>query len=408
MAGTVKPSESTDQSVGFRDVFAVAEYRRLWSATVISELGDQLARVAVVILVYQRTFSAWLTALSYAISYLPAIMGGSLLAVLADRYPRRNVMVSADLLRAILVLLLAIPAMPLVVLYLLLFAVQALESPARAARAAILPQMLVGERYTVGVAAYHVTNQFTYVAGFLVGGLVVVATGPRLAFAIDAATFLVSALIVARLGAYAPAEPERAAKARLRDRVRTITARPRLRWLAMLAMLAAFSMTPLALAVPYGRQIGLDEDLSSLLMAAIPAGYVAGTFVLTRRVRPQARPRLLGPMALASFLPLMGAALVPPLPVMLALLVVCGALTAYQVVANAEFVALVPDEQRGGAIGVVAATLTAVQGLAMVVAGVVAEFAGAGGAIAIFGASGALAALLLLRAAGSRAEVVAG
>ncbi|GAA2786235.1 hypothetical protein [Nonomuraea dietziae] len=44
----------------------------------------------------------------------------------------------------------------------------------------------------------------------------------------------------------------------------------------------------------------------------------------------------------------------------------------------------------------------------MVVAGVVAEFAGAGGAIAIFGASGALAALLLLRAAGSRAEVVAG
>ncbi|MFC7717463.1 MFS transporter [Nonomuraea recticatena] len=265
-----------------------------------------------------------------------------------------------------------------------------------------------GERYTVGVAAYHVTNQFTYVAGFLVGGLVVVATGPRLTFAIDAATFLVSALIVARLGAYAPAEPERAAKARLRDRVRTITARPRLRWLAMLAMLAAFSMTPLALAVPYGRQIGLDEDLSSLLMAAIPAGYVAGTFVLTRRVRPQARPRLLGPMALASFLPLMGAALVPPLPVMLALLVVCGALTAYQVVANAEFVALVPDEQRGGAIGVVAATLTAVQGLAMVVAGVVAEFAGAGGAIAIFGASGALAALLLLRAAGSRAEVLAG
>ncbi|MFE3454613.1 MFS transporter [Nonomuraea sp. NPDC059194] len=121
------------QSVGFREVFSDAEYRRLWSATVVSELGDQLARVAVVILVYQRTSSAWLTALSYALTYLPAIMGGSLLAVLADRYPRRNVMISADLARAILVVLIAIPGMPLFALYALLFVVQSMESPARAA-----------------------------------------------------------------------------------------------------------------------------------------------------------------------------------------------------------------------------------------------------------------------------------
>ncbi|MET9343672.1 MFS transporter [Nonomuraea sp. NPDC003804] len=385
------------RSVGFREVFSVAEFRRLWGATVISELGDQLARVAVVVLVYQRTSSAWLTALSYALTYLPAIMGGSLLAVLADRYPRRNVMVSADLARAILVILVAIPGMPLVALYVLLFAVQALESPARAARAAILPQMLDGDRYTVGVAAYHVTNQVTYVAGFLVGGLVVAATGPGAAFVIDAGTFALSATLLAGLAAYPPSEPARAEKARLRDRVETITGHPRLRWLAMLALLAAFSMTPLALAVPYGRQIGLDEDLASLLMAAIPAGYVAGTFVLTTRVRPERRARLLGPLALASFVPLLGAAALPPLAVMLALLVACGALTAYQVVANAEFVALVPDERRGGAVGVIAAALTAAQGLAMVVAGIVAEFTGAGGAIAIFGTAGAVAALALLR-----------
>lgn len=394
------------RSPGFGEVFSVAEYRRLWSATVISELGDQLARVAVVMLVHQQTSSAWLTALSYALTYVPTIMGGSLLATLADRYPRRNVMISADLIRAILVALIAIPGVPLWALYALLFAVQALESPARAARAAILPQMLSGERYTVGVAAYHVTNQATYVLGFLVGGLVVAATGPRPAFVIDAATFVVSALLVSRLPAYAPAESALVAKPRLRDRIETITGHPRLRRLAALALLAAFSMTPLALAVPYGRQIGLDEGLSSLLMAAIPAGYVAGTFVLTKRVRPETRPRLLGPLALASFVPLLGAALLPPLPVMLVLLVACGALTAYQVVANAEFVALVPDKRRGGAVGVVVAALTAAQGLAMVVAGIVAEFAGAGGAIALFGTAGVLAALALLR--GVRSELRVG
>ncbi|MFE3455864.1 hypothetical protein ACFXJ8_43890 [Nonomuraea sp. NPDC059194] len=93
----------------------------------------------------------------------------------------------------------------------------------RAARAAILPQMLSGDRYTVGVAAYHVTNQTTYVLGFLVGGLVVAATGPRPAFVIDAATFVVSALLVSRLPAFTPtgvAGVARTAAARASARIR--------------------------------------------------------------------------------------------------------------------------------------------------------------------------------------------
>jgi MFS family permease len=64
----------------------VAEFRGLWTAQVLSLLGDQLARVALTVLVFDRTESALLTGLVYAVTYLPWLLGGPLLSGLADRY----------------------------------------------------------------------------------------------------------------------------------------------------------------------------------------------------------------------------------------------------------------------------------------------------------------------------------
>src|SRR5829696_10543253 len=85
----------------FREVFAVSEFRALWSAELLSVVGDQLARVALSVLVFQRTNSAGLTALTYALTYLPDLVGGPLLSGRADRFPRRTIMVTTDLLRAV-------------------------------------------------------------------------------------------------------------------------------------------------------------------------------------------------------------------------------------------------------------------------------------------------------------------
>src|SRR5581483_10715606 len=60
----------------FGQVFAVGEFRALWLALILSVAGDQLARVAMTVLVYQRTRSPLLTALTYAMTFLPWVVGG--------------------------------------------------------------------------------------------------------------------------------------------------------------------------------------------------------------------------------------------------------------------------------------------------------------------------------------------
>src|SRR5262245_51548455 len=78
---------------------SIVEFRALWLAYAQSIVGDQLARVALSILVFNRTGSPAWTAITYALTFLPALVAGVLLSGLADRHPRREVMMGADLAR---------------------------------------------------------------------------------------------------------------------------------------------------------------------------------------------------------------------------------------------------------------------------------------------------------------------
>ena len=79
---------------GFAAALANREFRTLWAAEAQSVVGDQLAKVALAVVVYSRTGSAGLTALSYAAMLLPALVTGPLMSGLADAYPRRTVMIA--------------------------------------------------------------------------------------------------------------------------------------------------------------------------------------------------------------------------------------------------------------------------------------------------------------------------
>ncbi|MFC6094957.1 hypothetical protein [Saccharothrix lopnurensis] len=72
-------------------------------------VGDRLARVALSVLVYERTNSAGWTAVAYGLTYLPDLVSGPLLSGLAGRHPRRAVMSATDLARAVLVAVMAVP-----------------------------------------------------------------------------------------------------------------------------------------------------------------------------------------------------------------------------------------------------------------------------------------------------------
>jgi MFS family permease len=71
----------------FADVCGVVEFRALWLAQVLSVTGDQLARVALTVLVYDHTRSPLLAAVAFAASVVPMFIGGVLMSGLADRLP---------------------------------------------------------------------------------------------------------------------------------------------------------------------------------------------------------------------------------------------------------------------------------------------------------------------------------
>lgn len=389
-------SDVPAQPATYRALFAEPEFRALWLAQAISLTGDQLARVAIASLVYTETRSSFVTALVYAITYLPWLIGGPLLSGLADRYPRRAVMVLCQLISALLVALMAVPGMPLTVLAALLFVVILVESPFLAARASLLVDVLPDDRYVLASAMNQLTIQGSQVLGFAAGGALVLLLGPTDALLLDAASFLLAAALVRFCVRARPAtggaEELGGSWQRMKFGAKVVFGDPRLRGLVLLAWLAAFWVVPEGLAAPYGDG---RPTVVGLLLAAQPAGSVIGGLWLSRLVRPTTRLELMGPLAVLSCVPLLFFAVTPPLPVALALLVVSGIGTTYNLPANAAFMQALPAERRGQAFGLVSAGLVAGQGISIALAGAIAEVAAPGLVIAVAGALGVAAALSL-------------
>jgi MFS family permease len=384
------------QPATYRALFVDGEFRSLWIAQAISMTGDQLARVAIASLVYEQTRSALLTGLIYAVTYLPWLIGGPLLGGLADRFPRRTVMLCCQLISAVLVALMAIPGIPLGVLGGLLFVVILVESPFLSARASMLVDILPDDRYVLASALNQLTIQATQVLGFAVGGGLVRLVGAREALLIDAVSFLLAAALV-RFGVQARAAAASLLELgssweRMKTGAKVVFGDPRLRGLVLLGWLAAFWVVPEGLAAPYANG---NSTAIGLLLAAQPAGSVVGGLLLSRLVRPTTRLELMGWLAILTSVPMLFFITTPPLPVAVALLVVSGLGTTYNLPANAAFMQALPPERRGQAFGLVSAGLVAGQGISIAIAGAAAEVSSPGLVICVAGGLGLLGALSL-------------
>jgi len=156
---------------------------------------------------------------------------GLFLADLADRRPRRPVMVTCDLARAGLVAIMALPGVPPAALVALLFTATMFTPVLDSARAAHTPDILPGEQYALGTAALNTTVYLAQVAGAVGGAVAVAFLGVRRSLAIDAVTFVLSALLIglgirARPAAAGPGPARLAPLARIRDGVRPGIRRP--------------------------------------------------------------------------------------------------------------------------------------------------------------------------------------
>jgi MFS family permease len=356
--------------VSYRAVLRVREFRALLVADGLSTLGDQVARIAVALLVLERSGSPFAASATYACSYLTWLVGGPLLSALPDHYPRRRLMIGSDLARMALVACLAIPGVSLWVVFAVLTLVGLVSPPAEAARSALLADVLDGEEYVVGTALSGAVGQAGQVGGFLAGGALVALLGVQAALLLDAATFAVSALLLL---------------AGVRERVvprgegagfRLVLRSARLRALLCWGLLSAGTgIAAEGLAVSISDRSGGGALWAGILTAAIPAGFLIGSYVVLR-VPAEGRERLFPALVALSCVPLLATPVVEDLRVLTALWVLAGCGGALHVVANAAYVQAVPAHLRGRAFGVAGTTMMVLQGALLLGAGALAELTG--------------------------------
>jgi predicted MFS family arabinose efflux permease len=404
MLGAAGSDPAPPPKATFGAVFAIGEFRALWLAQVLSVAGDQLARVALTLLVYDRTRSSLLAAITFAASVVPAFIGGLALSGLADRLPRRRVMIACDLIRAVLVIVMAAAGIPIAVLVALLFLVTMIGAPFLSARAALYPDILAGDLYVFGTAVTLTTMQFAQVLGFAVGGAVVGFFGVRVSLLLDAATFVLSALItfiwVRSWPAVQPvadreAQAEAGAGGGLLAGLRLVFTSPALRIPMLLGWLAAFYNIPEGVAAPLAAALGGGAVAVGFILAAPAFGATVGAITFSRFVAPARRVRWMSRLAAAACGVLILFAFQPPLPMALMVLVVSGLFDCYQLAANASFVAATPARQRSQAFGIAQGGMSLGQGVAIVVAGALAERYAPSLVIAASGAVGAVAAIAI-------------
>ena len=408
---------TVERPVTFRDIFAVSEYRAVYIDLLVSWVGDYLARAAITVLVYQRTGSVLLSAVTFAMSYLPGLLGGPLLSALAERYPYRRVMVVCGLTRTALILLVLIPGMPVGGLLAVLFLVTLGSIPTQAARSAMLPLLLSRGQFAVAMAANTSTTQAAQVVGYLTGATLAAAAHPRLVIGLNALAFALGAMVILFGVRHRPAAFTGAERTHLLREAgqgfRLVFGHRVLRSIALLVFsMTAFAIVPEGLAAAWAAQENTDAATrgvdQGIIMAAGPIGFVIGGVVFGRLVGAATRHRLIRPLAVLAPLALVPALAAPPLPVVAVLTMASGvAMGGLMPTLNTQFVLALPHGYRARAFGVMQQGLQISQGGAVLLTGALADRSSVPMVVGVWSIVG-VALMLLLAVRWPAASVVDG
>jgi len=188
------------------------DFRYLWIAQLVSFLGDWVNTLAVYDLVTKLSGGSG-HALAWVLiaRFLPALAFSAAAGVIADRLPRRRILITADLARAVIVLgfLLVRHSDQLWLVYALTAAQLSLSAFYQPARDAALPTVTTREELLAANALSGASWSAMLALGAALGGLITATIGREAAFVIDAATFLFSAWTLRRVRI--PDHPPRAA-----------------------------------------------------------------------------------------------------------------------------------------------------------------------------------------------------
>ncbi|MGP3927229.1 MFS transporter [Streptomyces sp. 8N616] len=368
-------------SATYKQLLSNREFSALFAAHTVSILGDVLTKVALSVLVYDRTSSALMAALTYALGFLPQVLTAALASAVVDLVPARRLMLIGDLSRMACVLVMALPGMPIPVLLILVTASGALSPLFRAARQVLLPEIIGMSGYALARSMFSGTVQVGQTLGFGLGGLLLIIFTPRTALLIDAATFAFSIALVMLLVRPRPAgaagHPDRTTgivRATVRGN-RSILRNPVLRRLLLLQWVpTALIVLPEGLAAPYAVQLGGGPEAVGLLLAFPAVGTVLGEAAVARLLGAEERNRWVPALILVATVPLLFFVFTPSLPMALALLLVSGVGTAFALPLDQLYVERVPDALRGRAMTLTGAGSITTQGIGLAAGGLLADW----------------------------------
>jgi MFS family permease len=195
-------AEAAPRPVGFGALLRTnANVRRLWAGTVVSLFGDWFNTLALYRLALDLTGSETALGGVFLTKLLPLALASPVAGVLADRFDRRRLMIGADLVRAGIVLgfLFVRDAGDLWLLYTLAAAQIAVSAAFTPAKNAVLPAITRKGELLTANALLSATWSVMLAVGAAAGGAAVDAFGTDVVFWLDAGTYLVSAVFIARV-----------------------------------------------------------------------------------------------------------------------------------------------------------------------------------------------------------------
>ena len=264
-----------------------ANFRRLWLAQLISELGDWFYSLAIYDLLLVTTHRSAAVGWAIIIETLPWFFMTPLAGYVADRFPRRTLMIAADLFRGFIVLcmLLSWVMTDVRLIYLLLGVEVIFASLFEPARGAILPNVVSEEEILPANALSSATWSVALAAGAALGGAVTALLGRNVAFVADSASFFVSAFLILRIHVHEPhvatmrkvAQSVSAATASVREGLAYLWTNGKVLTLVLAKTGVGFLGGSLLLMVIFGERIFPIEGHGALAMGLLYAARGVGS-----------------------------------------------------------------------------------------------------------------------------------
>jgi MFS family permease len=380
-----------------------AERRSRWffAAHLQGALGAGVGYVALMVFAYERIGSAWAATAVLLADLLPSMLLGAVIGAVADRTSHLGCAIAADLVRAVAIagLLLADGVVAMIALALVLGMGNALFRPATSA---LLPALVGPERLTAANALYGSSRDAGHLLGPACAAAVLLFTGAEALLALNAATFVVSALLLTRLrGVGRPAEES--GKTLLSDTragIRAVLGDPITRTLmctsgAVVLVAGTMNVAELVLAQ---RELGAGSSGFALLVCAYGCGLVSGSLLGAKDTDEDGlRQRYLLGLVLLG-LGLVGSALAPALGLAMATFALSGLGNGLFVVSDRVLLQrLVPERLHGRAFGLLDAVDSWGFGGALLAGGALASAYGGRTTFAIAGIGTLLVWLLAAR-----------